>query len=737
MAFDKDQVYVGGGFSSVGPVVARSLAHYDGKRWSAVAGEPQLEWPQLNVMALEMFENALYVGGYFTNADGLAVGGIATLKNKRWTPLGVTNGTVLALRGDGRALLVAGRFTPPGFTNPVALARFDGRRWTVLNSELPPCDDLECVQDVAVIEPIGSTVFSLVKVAVAGWPYGVPVLAQYNDQNGWSGIPHPSPDELFWFQLSQFAGDLIFGGAFSNSAVPALRNIARWDGSQWQPLGDGLPGEVHALASSGPALYAAHTVDRTPPRRSRVSRWDGVTWTPLGTNDLLWDIPVRLAVGPDGAVYMSSLTYGIGSLASPGLLRWNGAEWESLFRGKNFQGTAGGVRTVRTFTHHEGNVFMGGIFLSAGAQVTQGIARWDGESWHDVGGGIFGHPAHRIESMHSHGGQLWAGGSFTNIGGVLSSNIAFWNGTNWHSAADGLNDLVVTLTGWRGGIVAGGRFTHSGDLRLNHVAHWENGAWHALGAGFNNHVLAVACWNDQLIAGGTFTSAGDVEVSSLAAWNGTQWQVLGGGVGGAERITVSRLAAGGAFLYAVGNFRTAGVESVTNIARWNGVAWQSVGGGFDGVITALATRADEVFLAGRRTNGFGESIEGGVYRLLGERWELLPDGPSHPGGPRWASVQALLPGEADLFIGGRFSWAGGRPSANIARWIRNPVARLSIERAESSLRVNLDVPPGVRAQLQASTEGGDWLDVPAAENTLVVEQPAAPKAQLFRAILRP
>src|SRR5690606_9866234 len=54
---------------------------------------------------------------------------------------------------------------------------------------------------------------------------------------------------------------LYLGGRFTEAGGVAARNVARWDGEAWSPLGDGLAGlEVRALAvyddGSGPAIYA-------------------------------------------------------------------------------------------------------------------------------------------------------------------------------------------------------------------------------------------------------------------------------------------------------------------------------------------------------------------------------------------------------------------------------------------------------------------------------------------------
>jgi hypothetical protein len=129
MAFDKKHIYIGGQMRSVGRVIVDAVAHFDGKRWEALPDGPQQDPTLLNVLALEMFKNRLYVGGFFTNVGGVPAGGFASWHGNKWTVEGTTNGVVYTLKSDDRSLLVGGRLTLPGFTNPIALARFDGRNW--------------------------------------------------------------------------------------------------------------------------------------------------------------------------------------------------------------------------------------------------------------------------------------------------------------------------------------------------------------------------------------------------------------------------------------------------------------------------------------------------------------------------------------------------------------------------------------------------------------------------------
>lgn len=109
-------LYVGGNFSRAGSQQISRLARWDGTQWGDVGGGVN----NLGVSALAVFDDgsgpALYVGGEFTQAGGIAASNIAKWDGASWSALGGgTNGPVRALHvveHDGVAMLaVAGDFT--------------------------------------------------------------------------------------------------------------------------------------------------------------------------------------------------------------------------------------------------------------------------------------------------------------------------------------------------------------------------------------------------------------------------------------------------------------------------------------------------------------------------------------------------------------------------------------------------------------------------------------------------
>ena len=102
-------------------------------------------------------------------------------------------------------------------------------------------------------------------------------------------------------------GSLYAGGHFANAGGVAASKIARWDGTQWQALGNGTNGDVLALAF-GPdgSLYAggSFTSAGSVPA-NYVARWYGGQWHALGSGmsgGLYYTHVDALAIDPEGSV---------------------------------------------------------------------------------------------------------------------------------------------------------------------------------------------------------------------------------------------------------------------------------------------------------------------------------------------------------------------------------------------------------------------------------------------------
>jgi hypothetical protein len=351
-----------------------------------------------------------------------------------WTPhLFATNGldnSAFALRviddGGGPALFVGGAFTRAGGQAVNHVARFDGTAWTAVGSGVNrEVDSLLAFDDGGGLALYAGGGFDEAGGAAASR------IARWNGR-AWSAVGAGMSAGPFDFvnALAQFddgAGPALFAaGRFTHAGGGLASNIARWSGTEWSPLGEGLDGTVWALAvfddGSGEALYAAGLFGAAGgAAASRIARWDGRTWSAVGGGAS--DTVYALAVFDDGggpALYAGGTFTTAGGVHANRIARWDGSTWSPLGAG-----TDGAVFALAVFDDGTGPaLYAGGSFTSAGGVPAARVARWNGAEWSALGAGLDGFAWDLAAFTDSRGRALYAAGGFTTAGGTPSSFIA-------------------------------------------------------------------------------------------------------------------------------------------------------------------------------------------------------------------------------------------------------------------------------------------------------------------------
>jgi len=277
------ELFAGGDFQTAGGEAARGIARWDGRRWRALSGGVDG-----SVRAIAIAGSDVYVGGEFTTAGGVAAAAIARWDGRAWSPLGrgltgsrdaVRPAAVYALAVRGKELYVGGRFITAGGVEANGLARWDGARFTALSG----------------------------------------------------GVKSGDYDGIVW-ALTFFRGDLYVGGQFLTAGQVAARNIARWDGNDFHPVGDGVAGgleRVSALAAGGNRLFVGGDFTMAGGLGvGQLAAWDGERWQGLGVRT---SESVRAITGRGTDVYVAGGTFSTAEgLKTNGIVRWNGSVWSQL-----------------------------------------------------------------------------------------------------------------------------------------------------------------------------------------------------------------------------------------------------------------------------------------------------------------------------------------------------------------------------------------------------------------------
>jgi hypothetical protein len=321
-----------------------------------------------------------------------------------------------------------------------------------------------------------------------------------------------------------------------------------------------------------------------------------------------------------------------------------------------------------------GDVYVGGSFLQAGTVVANGVAKWNGNEWSNLGTGTslgsLGSGSVSSVAIAS-SGEVYVGGDFTGVGGVAANYVARWDGTAWSSlgtgADNGVQDFVTALAvASNGDVYVGGFFAFAGGATgvvAVGIAKWNGTTWSSLGTGSGNGIrnglvkaLAVAS-NGDVYVGGSFTRAGGLLANNIAKWNGTAWSSLVTVAGNGVNSNVSALAvARNGDVYVGGDFTQAGGMAANNVAKWDGAAWSSLGNGaangVDGAVSTVAVASSgDVYVGGSFTQA-GGGVANNVAKWNGTMWNPLGTGANS----RIATLAVGMTGM--LHAGGGFTATG-------------------------------------------------------------------------------
>ncbi len=529
-----------------------------------------------------------------------------------------------------------------------------------------------------------------------------------------------------------FDGDLVIGGAFTAVGDLAVGNVARWDGTQWNAMGDGFDADVSALVVWNNELYAGGEIT------GGLARWDGAQWVDVGggvggsvSSLSVWN--ADLAVGG----FFSSV--GGGAVTAGGVAIWNGTSWNGMNDGTN-----GDVADVASYG---GSLYVCGEFDIVDGVVAGNLARWNGSAWSSVGGGL-SDDSGDIDNAYGSalavsGGSLIVGGYFARAGSVVTDGVVAWNGSSFSAlgepsfggealALGTLGSDVVAGDAWgninlwngifwntigitgggaytfverEGDLIAGGEFSTIGGAWMPGLARYD-GTWSpiASGQGASGTVECFHDWNGTEVVGGGFARVGNV-TGVIASWDGAAWQPMGSGIPRGNINFVGAMATFEDDLVVGGSFATAGGVTVSNIARWDGSQWSAMGTGSQLSSVSGVVALGGVLYANGRWNGqytlgrwngsdfdpLGTSVVGGVQILyslgsyqgdpvMGGSFTTV-DGVVVNNIARWdgnawqplgsgtnGAVYAIHEVGGLLYVGGTFSQAGGLPASHVAMW---------------------------------------------------------------------
>jgi hypothetical protein len=539
------RLVAGGDFTASGTTPISRIAQFDGTSWTGfgtganaivrtvAAWDPDGDGPE---------HERLYVGGEFTNVNGVTISRVAQFDGTTWSRMGsglagstdsslkTSANTIVAWDPDGEGdapqyLYVGGNFLAAGGVASCCVASWDGAAWRSIGN-------------------------------------GVTGLWNRGRVNAISAVNFSDCDSS--------RNVLAIGGFFDEVGTVAAQKLAFWDGTAWSPARKGLDDWCNALTAfdaDGPGgepeyVYAGgYFIRYGGTQLNRIARWDGHTWQPLGTG-LTGSALVLVPWDPDGSGPAGLQLVAGGRFTAAGgktvlnIARWDGTAWHAIGAGFN-----GDVEAITTWDMDgngplEPRLVVGGTFTRSGTQTMNRVAMWDGTSWLALGEGFGQHRICAVGSWDADGDGpglpvLVAGGQLTGSGSSGLLGVGAWNGTTWERIGEGFTSpsfpKVHAIVSWdsdgpgpRGtDLVIGGQFSKFGTVTASEVARWDGIAWHPIDQPLSIkgtvHSIKVIDhdndgWDDLVMAGPMWVNDGG-ELTGVVRWDGTQWHSFGNGIG--------------------------------------------------------------------------------------------------------------------------------------------------------------------------------------------------------------
>ncbi|NCD35359.1 MAG: choice-of-anchor D domain-containing protein, partial [Spartobacteria bacterium] len=514
-----NNLYAGGSFTNVGGSNCYRVARFDGTNWNSMQAGV---FRAANVNYVKGTPSGIYAGGYFTNIGGSYTAG-GTMIND-----GAVNALAVG-RFDGTNWNTMGHAPAVGYTGRVGLAFSP-----TINGY------------VNFVEPYtGTTViaggyFTNSDYRAAGLNY----IAKY-DGTGWTNMAQGFRNVTLAAVYDRDRDHLYVGGAFTNhyptNTSVHMNFIARWNGTHWTNMAQGLGNRVTCMAvhpTSG-ELYVGGwftnyiNSDGQKYPANYVVKWDPVSqsFTNAGSGFNNWVYALKFDT--NGTLYAGgsfSNTYitteadkSAPPLAVTKIARWNGTHWTN---------TGGGFSdTVLSLTVNTNNndLYASGFFRTAyqddGSSTSAWyVARWGAESVISSGvepstGSWTGGYQVTIS-----GANLGNGSDITNVtlAGVAVTNIASQSATQvvvW--AGSGLPTPPVTETNISPAVGYGGNTSFDGANYNSSPATKQLTFLAGTNANYQMKGLVLGLWNAGLSQGSTCSFKIDLRNASDTKTNAT------------------------------------------------------------------------------------------------------------------------------------------------------------------------------------------------------------------------
>jgi len=617
-----------------------------------------------------------------------------------------TNGKVADVWQDGKDLIIVGDFTTAGGVACNRIARWDGKNWFPVGRGLALNSIPTCVAKYKDQIFIGAS-FGLCRIAQNGAQVDIPIdggvsaFAVTSDglylAGSFTKINSVPASRVAFYDGTNFQplGDGIFGGAatvncitpygngvlaggsFTSAGKVEARSLAVWQNGDWSAFPASLPGTdatVNLLSSSGNKLLMGGFFKQVPvvrngktsPQDILMMQYDGNAWTPV---DFLSD---PYASGNEN--YRLSMYR---QARKPTAIAADGNGW---------------VVAVEPVRANHFTTFIDPL-----------LWRWDGQSMSPINALTSGGRVSKLVSTP--GGLVVSGEDFAGATSVVTVRSGVVGGEVYSQQMDDVkalpifpegilqirNNAIVPM-GEGEGLVDAGRggtaivrlaaygkgfclATKSSDVtagnaRSGGVIYYDGATWHptdpqfkAFGENAASGVESLSTYQGNIVASALFEGPSMPNFWGVATYVNDAWAPLGQQM----KFQIKAFAEFKGQLVATGDFRGAGEpglgdQPLANIAVLAGNTWSPMGRGLTDGSGLALATSGDKLYVGGDFQHAGGVVAQGIAQWDGNQWTTLGDGFK-------GTVKTLcVDSKGTLYACGNMTWKDQAEKVSVAAW---------------------------------------------------------------------
>ena len=673
MVRDGSTIYIGGGFSYMGPSVEFGAA-LDGTTGLV---NPAYLRPNGTVwVSIPDGSGGWYIGGDFTAVGGQTRNKLARINSDGtlhdWNP-NATNGAIYAMVLSGSTVYVGGNFGG-GTSNRIggqyrnriaaldattgAATDWDPNANGTVRSILVNGSTVYVGGDFISFGPTGSTVTRNRIAALDATKNTNNVITTWN------------PDASSTVYSMVLSGSILYvGGGFATIGAQtrsklAAINLSDGTATSWNPgVGNG---NVLTMAMSGTTIYIGGSFSATVGGQTRnriaaieASSGSATSWNPNADNNVN-----TIAINGSN-VYVGGTFTTIGSESRRFIAMLDASS------GTSNSWNPGSSNEVNTLFFQSGTLYAGGAFISMGGVTRNNLAAvnittgqptsWDPNA------------NNTVWAMSQSGSTLYVGGDFSTIGSQARGKIAAVNTsdgsvTDWDPNASGGSIRAVAVSGTT--VYIGGNFTSVGGQARNMIAALDatvntNNTIVAWNPGTEVLVRALAINGSTLYAGGDFTTIGGQARNKIAALNASTGVVTSWNPNANSDVYAIAVNAG--TIYVGGSFTTIGPtgynETRNRLAALNATnarptTWNP---GAGSTVLSFGFSGSAVYVGGSFSSFTGSITRNRIAAIHITTGTPFAWNPNASG-----NINCIVAADNAVYIGGGFTAIGGAVRRHIA-----------------------------------------------------------------------